>query len=65
MDSPSSFAPEKDAIRIRIGDCVPRDILVTLGVLQGSNLRSLCFIGLLNGITWSYSYVQVLFMLTT
>jgi hypothetical protein len=65
MDSLSSFAPRQDDIRIRIGDCAPMDILVTSGVPQGSHVRSLFFIGLVNEIAWIYSYVQVLFMLTT
>jgi hypothetical protein len=44
-----------------MGDCVSRDILVTSGVPQGSHLGPLCFIWLVNEISWSFRHVWVLF----
>jgi hypothetical protein len=50
--------------RVRIGDCVSRDILVTLGVPQGRHLAiwvSLCFIWFVNEISRICRHVRVLF----
>jgi hypothetical protein len=44
-----------------MGDCVSRDILVTLGVPQGSHLGPLCFIWFVNEISRIFSHVRVLF----
>jgi hypothetical protein len=37
--------------RVRMGDCVSRNILVTWGVLQGSHLGPLCFIWFVDEIS--------------
>jgi hypothetical protein len=47
--------------RVRMGDCVSRDILVTSGVSQGSHLRPLCFIWVVNEISRIFGHVRVLF----
>jgi hypothetical protein len=47
--------------RIRMGDCVSRDILVTLGVPQGCYLDSLCFILFVNDIAQIFEYVRACF----
>jgi hypothetical protein len=47
--------------RVKIGDCVSRDILVTSGVSQGSHLGPLCFIWFVNEIAWIFRHVRVLF----
>jgi hypothetical protein len=47
--------------RVRMGDCVSRDILVTSGVLQGSHLGPLCFIWFVNEIARIFRHVRVLF----
>jgi hypothetical protein len=44
-----------------MGDCVSKDILVTSGVPQGSYLRPLCFIWLVNEISRIFKHVRVLF----
>jgi hypothetical protein len=51
--------------RVRMGDCISRDILVTSGVPQGSHLGPLCFIWFVNEISRIFRHVRVLFMLTT
>jgi hypothetical protein len=48
--------------RVKKGDCVSRDILVTSGVLQGGHLGPLCFIWFVNEITWIFRHVRVLFL---
>jgi hypothetical protein len=47
--------------QIRMGDCVSRDILVTSGVLQGSNLRPFCFIWFVNEFAQISEYVREFF----
>jgi hypothetical protein len=47
--------------RVRMGDCVSRDIVVTSGVPQGSHLRPLCFIWFVNEISRIFRHVRVLF----
>jgi retron-type reverse transcriptase len=47
--------------RVRMGDCVSRDILVTSGVPQGSHLGPLCFIWFVNEISRIFGHVRVLF----
>jgi retron-type reverse transcriptase len=47
--------------RVKMGDCVSRNILVTSGVPQGSHLRPLCFIWFVNEISPILRHVQVLF----
>jgi hypothetical protein len=47
--------------RVRIGDCVSRNILVTSGIPQGSHLGPLCFIWFLNEISRIFRHVRVLF----
>jgi hypothetical protein len=47
--------------RIRMGYCVLRDILVTLGVPQGCHFGLLCFTWFENEIAQIFEYVQVLF----
>jgi hypothetical protein len=46
---------------VRMSDCVSRDILVTSGVPQGSHLGPLCFIRLVNVISWIIGHVRVFF----
>jgi hypothetical protein len=46
--------------RARIGDCVSRDILVTLGVPQGSHLGPLCFIWFVNEISQIFRHVRII-----
>jgi hypothetical protein len=47
--------------RVRMADCVSRDILVTLGVPQGSYLKPLCFIWFVNEISRIFRHLRVLF----
>jgi hypothetical protein len=47
--------------RVRTGDCVSRDILVTSGVPQESHLGLLCFIWFVNEISRISRHVRVLF----
>jgi hypothetical protein len=47
--------------RVRMGDCVSRDILVTSGVPQGSHLGPLCYIWFVNEIARIFRHVRVLF----
>jgi hypothetical protein len=47
--------------RIRMGDCVSRDLLVTSGVPQGSHLKPLYFIWFVNEIAQIFEYVRVVF----
>jgi hypothetical protein len=47
--------------RVKIGVCVSRDILVTLGATHGSHLGPLCFIWFVNEISRIFRHVQVLF----
>jgi hypothetical protein len=44
--------------RVRMSDCVPRDMLVTLGLPQGNHLEPLCFIWFVNEI---FRHVRVFF----
>jgi hypothetical protein len=44
--------------RVRMGDCVPRDMLVTSGLPQGNHLEPLCFIWFVNEI---FRHVRVFF----
>jgi hypothetical protein len=47
--------------RVRMGDCVSRDILVISGLPQGSHLGPLCFIWSVNEISRIFRHVRVLF----
>jgi hypothetical protein len=47
--------------RVRMGDCVSRDILVTSGVPQGRHLGPFCFIWFVNKISRTFRHVRVLF----
>jgi hypothetical protein len=47
--------------RVRMGDCVSRDILVSSGVPQGSHLGPLFFIWFVNEIFRIFRHVRVLF----
>jgi hypothetical protein len=47
--------------RVKMGDCVSRDNLVTSGVPQESHLGPLCFIWFVNEIPRIFRHVQVLF----
>jgi hypothetical protein len=47
--------------KIRIGDVVSKDIMVTLGVPQGCHLGPLCFIWFVNRISEMFDYVRMLF----
>jgi hypothetical protein len=46
--------------RVKMDDCVSRDILVTSGVPQGSHLRPLCFVWFVNEISPILRHVRVL-----
>jgi hypothetical protein len=47
--------------RIRMGDCVSKDIMVTSDVPQSSHLGPVCFIWFVNEIAQIFEYVRVLF----
>jgi hypothetical protein len=47
--------------RVKMVDCISRDILVTSGVPQGSHLWPLCFIWYVTEISWIFKHVWVLF----
>jgi hypothetical protein len=47
--------------RVRMGECVSGDILVTSSVPQGSYLGPLCFIWFVYEISWIFRHMRVLF----